>query len=229
MKTTYTSLITILASILIASNISADLIAYTEDGRKVLLKDNGTWEFIKEDKQKDDSSHDFRKTRWGMSITEVKSTETGKLLQDTSIDSDKELVYAGKVAGVKCNIHYGFTHGTLTSAAYDLKDRHSNYHLYIRDYNKITEILDKKYGKSQEKKAWRNPKSIYREPAHRNDGMAIAIGDLLIGNQWETINTTISAYISGNNFRITTLIGYESKTHKKQADKKAETEDLADF
>ena len=51
MKITCTTLIVFLASIIVATSLFADLIAYTEDGREVLLKDNGTWEFVKEKKE----------------------------------------------------------------------------------------------------------------------------------------------------------------------------------
>ena len=226
MKTIYTTLIVILASVIVVASISANLIAYTEDGRKVLLKDNGTWEFIK-DKQKDTNVYDFRKAKWGVSIEEVKRIETSKLLTDTPIDG--ELMYEGKVAGMKCTIHYKFIDGILTSAGYFLHERHSSHNLYVKDYYKITKLLDKKYGKSEEERVWQNPQSVYREVAHRDDGMAIAIGDLVIRNQWEATNTAITAGIIGDNFKINTLINYDSKIHKKRVEKKAEDEDLADF
>ena len=42
MKTTCTTLMVMLASMIIATGISANKIAYTEDGEKVLLRDGGT-------------------------------------------------------------------------------------------------------------------------------------------------------------------------------------------
>lgn len=162
-----------------------------------------------------------------MSIKEVKRTETAKLLHDFSEDSD--LIYEAKIAGLKCTIHYSFTDNMLTGAGYFLREKYSNDNLYIADYHKVTRLLNKKYYKSEEERIWTNPTSLYKELRHQDDGMAIAKGDLALMNEWDTTRTTIKAAITGNQYRITTTVIYESKIHTGRVDKKSEEEDLADF
>ena len=56
----------------------ADQIAITEDGKKILLKNDETWEYVKEE-PKNEKLYDFRKTNWGMNKVQVKGTKRVKL------------------------------------------------------------------------------------------------------------------------------------------------------
>ncbi len=58
---------------------NADEIVYTKEGKKVLLRDDGTWIYVKEN-SKDAATYHFRQTKWRMSRKLVKTSETAKLV-----------------------------------------------------------------------------------------------------------------------------------------------------
>jgi len=142
-----------LLSILSSTVVFADQIAITEDGKKVLLKDDGTWQYVKAKPQKEDL-YDFRKTTWGMSKLQVKKAEKGKIpLEDENLQAYKGIV----VSGLDCDIVYEFAQGKLVLAQYQFTETHSNRNDYISDYNSLKKVLMKKYGKPiKDQQVWKN-------------------------------------------------------------------------
>lgn len=147
----------------------ADQIAITEDGRKVLLKDDGTWEYLQEEVTEASQYH-FRKTRWGMSKDEVKKSETIKL----AADRDTVLGYETQVAGLKCLLLYVFTEERLVRAKYVIVEQHTNKNDFLLDFNTLQQKLTQKYGKPK------NDETYWRDDLYKDDvsdwGMAISIG-----------------------------------------------------
>lgn len=86
--------------------------------------------------------HTFRKTKWGMSIAEVKSSEP----LDVVKEKDDLLGYKTNVIGKDVFVAYFFIDNQLVRARYVLAESHSNNNDYIIDYNDFKEILIKKYG-----------------------------------------------------------------------------------
>jgi hypothetical protein len=115
---------------------------YTQDGRKVLLKDDGTWEYVKEDKDGKEKFH-FRKTRWGMNVETVKKNEKSKLLSD----KNDQIVYETEVNGLDCYVVYEFLRDKLAESRYSFTKTSTNKNDYILRFHRVKEILIKKYGK----------------------------------------------------------------------------------
>lgn len=148
-------------------------------------------------------SQDFRKATWGMSPSEVKSSETAKLIQE---DSDF-IVYETTLAGYKAYAGFIFTNGKLVRATYILKEYHSNDNDYITDYNRLNELLKKKYGEPVEDEE-------YWKTDHRPDkqywGSSINRGELVLYSTFRTSTTEIEIALSAEDYSIENVIQYTS-------------------
>ena len=206
-KIFYSLVLITLLSISFSILVFADQIAITENGKKVLLKDDGTWEFLKEEPKREELC-DFRKTNWGMNKEQVKKTEKGKIVEE----DENILTYQGNVAGLDCFVVYIFAEGKLVRAKYVFTETHSNKNDYILDYNKLKEILIKKYGKPiEDSQLWRN--DLYKDD-YQNWGFAVSLGHLVYFALWETPSTSIAMMLDGENYEINLQIEYLSKELK---------------
>jgi hypothetical protein len=150
---------------------------------------------------------DFRKAKWGMSVAQVKATESGKP-DEIQKGQKKLLVFQDDVSGVPCKVAYIFVNDKLVRAKYrDIAD-HVNKNAYLSDFEHLYSALRKKYGESEEKTIW-------VDNLYRNDpdewGMAVSTGHLLKYASWETTTTTITIGLSGDHFEIDLQIEYKSK------------------
>lgn len=161
----------------------------------------------------------FRNTKWGMSVAEVKASEPLTVAKE-----DETLVaYKASIIGKDVFVVYLFTDNQLTRAKYVLAESHSNRNDFIKDYNDFKNILEKKYGSpSKDETLWRN--DLYRND-YSDWGTAISLGHLLYFSTWETENTEIASILTGENFDISCVIEYSSKSleelEKKAKEKKA--------
>lgn len=157
----------------------------------------------------DESGYDFRKTRWGMSVAEVKALESNKLLANGSHDIyDNILVYEGTIARLPTLISYFFISDQLVQASCAIHVKHSNENLYIDDFNNIKNALTNKYGKPI------NESVIWKDDTYRDDpanyGFAISIGDLVLEKMWKTPTTEIYLTLRGDNHHINMAVPYMS-------------------
>ena len=91
---------------------------------------------------------------------------------------------------------------------------------YINDYNKLKEILTRKYGSPiKSDSRWFN--DLYKNsPQHY--GLAVSMGHLDFKSDWETDRTLIFLFLSGDNLEFYTGVVYTSKLHKELIDKAEE-------
>ncbi len=163
--------------------------------------------------------YNFRKTKWGMSIAQVKSSEPLKVVKE-----DKDLlVYKTIVIGKNVFLVYIFVDNQLVRARYVLAESHTNKNDFISDYNDFKEILTKKYGKpKQDETFWRN--DLYKDDYY-HWGTAISLGHLVYLSSWETQDTEITLILTGENYDISCIVEYSSKKlreiEKKAQEKKA--------
>lgn len=178
-----------------------DIEAITTDGKSVLLHKDGKWEFNK--KVEKTSGYSFRKTNWGMSKSQVKGKEEGKILRD-----DDVLAYEGNVAGLDTLIAYIFVDNKLVRAKYIFTEKHSNRNDYITDYSSIQKILNKKYGEpADDKTYWKN--DLYKDD-YQDWGMALAVGHLYKYSNWKISDTEVWLSITGDNYQISHSAEYSS-------------------
>ncbi len=150
-------------------------------------------------------AHDFRKSDWGMSISQVKASETNKLIKE----SDKILAYQATVAGYKCIINYRFAYNKLITAEYSILDKYENLSKYVNEYNRIKGGLSLKYGKALEDEVvWKN--DTYRSYFEKW-GLAVSKDQLLFYSSWQTDRTEIFFTLNGEKNVIDFSIEYYSK------------------
>lgn len=149
---------------------------------------------------------DFRSINWGMSIAEVEEAEG-----EANFAVSDSLVYDDlSVAGIDVVLVYYFNESDqLYSAIYKSAETHTNKNDFIDDYKKVVEALTEKYGKPLDSG------TIWKDDLYKDDptdwGMAVSAGHMIMYAKWETENTDIMIALTGDNFEISTMIGYESK------------------
>ncbi len=100
-------------------------------------------------KSQNKDQFDFRKTRWGMSVDEVKASE-GLYAIVKSIFDNITVNYFEEIHGKPVKLYYSFRFGSLITAKYTINAKHDNLGLYVQDYNDLLEILTQKYGEIEE-------------------------------------------------------------------------------
>jgi len=182
--------------------------AITEDGERVILKDDGTWELIKEE-SKPKSETDFRKASWGMSREQIKALENNLKI---TMEKEEYLGYQTQIAGLDCNLIYFFTNNKLVRGRYFFTEPHSNRNDYILDYTTLKKLLEKKYGEaSEDEQIWKN--DLYKDD-YDQWGFAVCVGHLVYYAKWETDITIIYLSLNGENYEISLMIEYQSKQLK---------------
>jgi hypothetical protein len=176
---------------------------FTETGRKIVLGDDGAWEYA--DPQPPEIAHDFRKCHWGMSRAQVRNLEKAELLKEAPAG----LVYSGRVSNYPCFIAYFFADDRLVRARYNVTSNHEYPQDYLAQFQELATLLTRKYGQAQQiqQKWW--------DERYRDDpdawGKAIALGHLALWNLWETETTEISLMLRGDDQEILLEIEYCSK------------------
>ena len=201
-----------------AALVSAELIATTDDGKKVLLSENGTWRYLQAGEStpgasrrislieiiKNDRTFDFRKVRWGMNRKEVLASET-----EPPVKNDGSSVeYGVQFLGYDCTVIYFFVNDLLTRASFLIRQTHVDPALYYKDYEDLKKYLTPIYGVAvADKCEWKN--EMYRQDRSKW-GFAVSLGFLSCTSQWRDSRTEITLAISGGNHQIATNIEYSS-------------------
>ena len=150
------------------------------------------------------SGQDFRQTTWGMSPEQVQEKETAELLSENS----ELLIYRTQLAEFEAMVAYIFADNQLVRAKYVILEEHSNKNDFIRDYEVIQGILEKKYQiPLKNERIWRN--DLYKDN-YSDWGFAVSLGHFLLYSSWETDQTGITLILSGDNYEIETVIEYRS-------------------
>jgi len=164
--------------------------------------------------------NDFRNSRWGMKKDKVLSTEKNKPKDAGTRGQYFIALYTGVIAGMEADYLYWFLDDVLVQGAYILKEKHSNKNEYINDYNKLKEILTRKYG-SPIKSDLRWFKDLYKDRP-QDYGIAVSTGHLGFESKWKTDRTLIRLTLKGDNYKLILDLLYKSKLHKELIDKAEE-------
>jgi len=198
------------------------MIARTEDGKKVILKDDGTWEEIKE-VVNEDISYDVKKVKWGMNIQNVKDSEDIELSESDSI-----LVGDIVLSGLKALLAYDFINNKeLYSVRYIFVNEHSDDGDFIYDYERIKKGLIQKYGSDFEDHRIFTDDLYEDIPSER--GMALGRGKLSFFSIWKTEKTEIELSLYGDNHEIKFNLSYSGLVYKELLEKKSEESFLDDL
>lgn len=215
--------------------------ATTDDGRRVALRVDGSWEFAAdvtdellaeatgessqpaEKKPAAGDEYDFRKARWGMSKKKVKATEKGK----PAFEEGNLLGYKASVAGKDALAGYIFAGDVLVRSAYLFDIKHTNDTDYITDYKELKKLLTEKYGKpSRDEVIWKD--DLYRDKPSKW-GMAVATGGLIYFAEWKTGRTEVFLSLMGDNFDIKLKVEYSSNELQKIEEEEKKKKNLSDL
>ncbi|ODS30070.1 MAG: hypothetical protein SCARUB_04823 [Candidatus Scalindua rubra] len=213
--------------IIVLSTISlfAQEKAITESGKTVLLKEDGSWEYVIDSNENKTKEFDFRKTKWGDSVEKVKSSETATIVPE--INDPNILGFTGSVAGLEGLIGYYFVNGKLWKGAYIFSETHSNRNMFITDYSSIKNILIEKYGEPIEDNVnWLN--DLYADDTSQY-GFAVSLGHLNFYCSWEIGDTKIQMVLSGENYDISHRLEYHNESLKKLAIEEQKKASKSDF
>jgi hypothetical protein len=138
----------------------------------------------------DEGTHDFRKTRWGMSPAQVKVTEVGTFIGEGPLPPyDLAISYKGEFEGSDVEIGYMFNADKLVLGGYAFTERHEDNALYVKDYEKIKDRLSEKYGPpAQDTQIWTDETKKV-EP--KEYGNAVAGGALVLQSSWSAPRTYV--------------------------------------
>jgi len=200
----------------------SEQLAVTKDGKQVVLRDNGSWEYAKEETTRADTP-DFRQTQWGMTKPQVRAAEKGEILTER----DDVIGYQGSIAGLECFIFYVFAEGKLVRTKYVITTSHSNQNDYIADYINLEQNLSQKYGKpTKDASYWLN--DLYKDEFQQR-GFAISLGHLAYSASFEKERTSITLYLHGENYKINLGIEYRSKMLRELEEKKEQQKARDEF
>ena len=171
----------------------------------------------------------FRKTKWGMSMQEVKNSETVKPMDGEGWDTENVLAYKIRVLKKDVLLLYIFVENKLIRAKYMLMERHTNKNSFIQDYKDFKKVLTEKYGEPMKDDVlWLN--DLYKDD-YSDWGTAISLGHLTHYATWETAVTEITCFLYGENYEITCGVEYSTKNSAllnivKESEKKKKMENF---
>jgi hypothetical protein len=176
--------------------------ATAEDGRQFRLNNDWTWErHWTEPRLKTVS---FRSSHWGDTTDEVKGNEHSNI----TCDSKNLLVYEVDIAGFSANLSFHFVDNQLALGIYRLTQPHADLNAHLDDFQRLSELLQKKYGQpTSSKEFWFN--DLYKDD-YSQRGMAVSMGHHAIYTDWKLKETEITIVINGDNLSINPAVFYQS-------------------
>jgi hypothetical protein len=184
--------------------------ATTDTGKRVVLHEDGTWEYTKLPEKPAVFEHDFRRATWGMNMERVKKTEESPVVFEGWSETDDAtiLYYKEMVFDLPTFITYLFRGGKLVQARYSFNPEDQGN--YISDYESIIEGLIDKYGEPFEvTMQWSD--STYADDEEQWE-TALRLGHLKRSGFWETKNTLIVLQLYARDKTIIMQIDYSDKT-----------------
>lgn len=162
---------------------------------------------------------DFRSCFWGMQKEEVKKVEKEFL----EYEDQECLIYSTSLFNIDCYLLYYFTRDNkLYESGYLFVKEYVDPRSYIIDYQKVKNLIEKKYGKPYlDRENWTN--DLFKD----NPGTALQLGFLRFISSWSTEKTNISLILTSNNrYEIGMLLSYTSKEYASIIKQKTEQDAL---
>ena len=157
--------------------------------------------------QVSNDSFEFRKTRWGMTMEEVKSSED----ISPSKEKDNNIVYKEQFNSIPSTVGYIFVDGKLVKAAYLFNERNQNPDDYIVTYERIKGLLINDYGPpTLDEVKW-----IDEDKTDSTDdlGKSVCEGEVSYKSEWIVENTFIELVLDGVSSRCRQGVIFQSKEH----------------
>lgn len=152
--------------------------------------------------QKDAKDYDFRGTKWGMSMAEVRKAEP----YPPRAETDDSLTFKGKYKNIVTLINYKFKDDKLFRAGIIYSAKFDSPSLYVDNYERIKKDITAAYGKpvlDGEKQT--NPEAVI---APDKKAEAVCNGDLMYASQWNLPRSMVILTVRGNGHDCLVTLNY---------------------
>ncbi|RPJ09634.1 MAG: hypothetical protein EHM28_01045 [Spirochaetaceae bacterium] len=147
------------------------------------------------------TDNNFRDTKWGMSIEEVRKVEKSEYADATS----DGLFFKTTIQNVDWIICYFFVDNKLYRAGYMTSENYTNTNKYFEIYNTFRDLLIDKYG--QPIKEVITIPDIYKN--HPDSGLLM--GQVIYISHWDFTDITLDITAQGGDFKARVVILYANK------------------
>jgi hypothetical protein len=201
-------------SIILTSFAFCTQLATTDSGKRVILRDDGTWSYVKSPTKNKVFTYDFRKAKWGMTKEEVKKTEESPVIYEGWNETDDAIVlyYKEKVFLFEPTITYIFKDDKLVKGHYLFELSTDEEDRCIADFDTIVDALIEKYGEPM------RVSMVWSDSTYMNDktkwGKALRLGHFERKGIWETGRTLIDLKLYCKDENIIMEINYIDKKYE---------------
>ncbi|MFD4421397.1 hypothetical protein ACFWN7_07820 [Agromyces sp. NPDC058484] len=174
------------------------------DGRRVELREDGTWSFSAHHMKESPNRGGFRGVAWGATRAEVAASEPSAPVREEA----SFLVYETRLAEMDAEVLYFFVDDQLVRGKLFVTQSFQNEYRYVMKRDELEELLVAKYGQPTEtNQHWIG--DLYRDD--RADwGMAVATGDLSWYTRWDEEHTVVLLALTGEGFESHLQVEYSS-------------------
>lgn len=173
-------------------------------------------------------THDFRKTRWGMSPAQVKLTENSVPAGEGAVPPyDLVFTYNGKLGELDAEIGYMFTDEKLVLGGYAFTTRYDDPAQYVKNYETVKAMLTEEYGAPALEDAYWKDDASQTEP--EGYGKAVTEGALLLQAAWREPGTEIFLTLEGKSGQTVLSALYYSSELNPRVEERRLQQELKDF
>ena len=173
-------------------------------------------------------THDFRKTRWGMSPAQVKLTENSVPTGEGPLPPyDLAFTYNGKLGGLDAEIGYMFTDDELVLGGYAVTAQYDDPAQYVRNYETVKAMLTEEYGAPAIEDAYWKDEASQTEP--EGYGKAVTEGTLLLQAAWREPGTEIFLTLEGKSGQTVLSALYYSSELNPRVEERRLQQELKEF
>lgn len=195
--------------------------AVTESGIAIELNEDGTWAPAKLGGPL--SAEGFRKSSWGLSLAEVKASESS----EPRLEKADYLDFDVTLGRFRCLAAYIFVGNQLVRGKYVVLEEYQNQTNYLTVYAELKDSVSKKYGSPiKDETYWLN--DLYKDD-YSEWGMAVGCGHLSKFASWKTPESTINVGLFGENFDVHVTVEYAGNAFDGVEDSVKEAELLSDL
>lgn len=183
---------------------------------------------IQHDSTAQTRTHDFGKTRWGMSPAQVKLTENSVPTGEGPVPPyDFALTYNGKFGELDAEIGYMFTDDKLVLGGYAVTAQYDDPARYVKNYETVKAMLTEEYGApALEDAYWKDEAS---QTGPEGYGKAVSEGALLLQAAWREPGTEIFLTLEGKSGRTVLSALYYSTELNPRVEERRLQQELKEF
>ena len=189
-----------------------------DDGRKVVLNEDGTWVYHKDVvTSAEEGSRGFRKLSWGAHRLDVKQSEPSVAW----LEGDGYLGFESALGGNECLVVFVFLNDMLVRGKYVFSQKFANDNTYLSKFDEFKDMLQKKYGvPDSDNEYWLN--DLYQDD-YQSWGTAVSAGHMSRFTMWVDGATKVCLSLTGEGYQCDLSIEYSSIEYEAEESKYKES------